>query len=823
MRTKFYLLIILAALGLSSCIDTNEFEDRLDKLEAQILKLEDVVIGANDNAIAASRLLKENILVLGFEKSKDGYIIELEDGQKCTIHFGKTAEGIVPIIGVDENGNWISSVDGGLTYTVINGCSNAFTGDGTTPQVKIDSEGYWIISTDNGSSWSRMTDRQGKEISALAKAYQTGLQQFFTKFEFNGVDRIDITLSGDRKIELPVLSTFYLRVEGYTPLKEIRYNESKSYKVEMSDVAEAAFTVPEGWSASLYDNILTITGPLDGEPGEYEIVLTIISSEGYLRQISFEYSLVSKMYDSSACKEWNDFATQSEDNLLLDFSYAGYDHGESAPEEIMLDLEKAEAYTAGGKTYTVYTVNKQQGISDREVFLNVLTQAFGSPTRDSHSITFEGSAQSNTLIYFPEGEYVLHTSEDDIDGKSQGIIIKAGNFVIKGAGREKTTITMNGPMQLKDPSKKYSSPDMLEIKNEKALSDLTDINSDAQKGDFRINVSSAAGINAGDWICLYHNETDQNKIAEELGRPSADISGLDIYTDGIEIFDYHQVASKSANKITLYEPLMHKVGQGWKVKKFNHFEQVGIEDLKFKGNANEYFVHHGENLDDGGFKPISMSRVTNSWIRRVDFESTSEACSIIKSANVTAYDIKMYGNRGHAAIRSQASSRVLIAATSDETSDNEGNEGNWHGVGVSEHTMGTVLYRNRWGDDSCFESHATQPRATLIDCCTGGWNREHQGGDSSKAPHHLDDLTIWNFSATKVGENAKEFDWWDSSVSWWKFLPPVIVGFQANEEVKLHGTKNEFKQYESAVSPESLYEAQLSKRLGYLPGWLHEL
>lgn len=25
------------------------------------------------------------------------------------------------------------------------------------------------------------------------------------------------------------------------------------------------------------------------------------------------------------------------------------------------------------------------------------------------------------------------------------------------------------------------------------------------------------------------------------------------------------------------------------------------------------------------------------------------------------------------------------------------------------------------GDDSCFESHATQPRATLIDCCSGGF------------------------------------------------------------------------------------------------------
>ena len=33
---------------------------------------------------------------------------------------------------------------------------------------------------------------------------------------------------------------------------------------------------------------------------------------------------------------YQDFLDRNENNLLLDFSYAGYNHGESAPEEIII-------------------------------------------------------------------------------------------------------------------------------------------------------------------------------------------------------------------------------------------------------------------------------------------------------------------------------------------------------------------------------------------------------------------------------------------------------------------------------------------------------
>ena len=96
-----------------------------------------------------------------------------------------------------------------------------------------------------------------------------------------------------------------------------------------------------------------------------------------------------------------------------------------------------------------------------------------------------------------------------------------------------------------------------------------------------------------------------------------------------------------------------------------------------------------------------------------------------------------------------------------------------------------------------------------------------QGGDEAQVPNHLADLTIWNFES--ITPFADTWIWWNASSKWWKFLPPVIVGF--------HGSSCNFDQSQLLVdeahgeiaAPHSLYEAQLSRRLGYVPSWLNAL
>ncbi len=78
---------------------------------------------------------------------------------------------------------------------------------------------------------------------------------------------------------------------------------------------------------------------------------------------------------------WNEFGTNSDKNVLLDFSYAGYKHGLSLPEE-------------NHSSYTTYDVTKygaipNDGKSDREALEKIIT-AIGK------------KANARAIIYFPE-------------------------------------------------------------------------------------------------------------------------------------------------------------------------------------------------------------------------------------------------------------------------------------------------------------------------------------------------------------------------------------------------------------------------------------
>ena len=99
--------------------------------------------------------------------------------------------------------------------------------------------------------------------------------------------------------------------------------------------------------------------------------------------------------------------------------------------------------------------------------------------------------------------------------------------------------------------------------------------------------------------------------------------------------------------------------------------------------------------------------------------------------------------------------------------------------------------------------------------------RYRQGGDALQVPNHLADLTVWNFCS--VTPPKERFYWWDHSSRYWKFLPPIVVGFHGEattfdeSQMKLNSSNG------IPVYPQSLYEAQLKNRLGFVPAWLLSL
>lgn len=544
---------------------------------------------------------------------------------------------------------------------------------------------------------------------------------------------------------------------------------------------------------------------------------------------------------SSSAQAWKKFFMKSEDNVLLDYSYAGYNHGESAP---------LDGFAWGYKVINVKERMEKDNLSAREALIKILDE--NKLVRVSNQNATNATAK--IVIYFPA---------DDYDLQPKGVTDKfpeiyGGNFVIKGDGAGKTRLLMNNPIGTDESTtaplltiKHTNSP--ANINNSKILATVVE---NAAKGSFSVKVGSVNELSVGKWVQLRLRSGNDELLKKEVGpiysqmttewsvAQQPGLTGTNENGKGVNVMEFHQIKSIDGNVVTFYEPIMHEVDiayndydGGWVIRDYKYFENVGVEDLSFVGKAITPYYHHGDNdpdapdawLYDSSYMPLQLSRVVNSWVRNVSFESVSEAVTFGESANCSAYNISITGNRGHSAVRAQGSSRVFIGKVSDESFDTRGH-GQWHGCGVSKPSMGTVVWNCNWGQDACFESHATQPRATLFDNCRGGLVRYHAGGAETEAPNHLSDLTLWNLYVTgtidEKGINfASDFKWWDAGSIWWKIYPPIVVGTHG-QAVTFSQEEGQLTYEESTgvkVTPESLYEAQLQNRLGYVPAWLKAL
>ncbi|MEG1885114.1 MAG: DUF4955 domain-containing protein [Alistipes sp.] len=823
MMKKIFVLFALTVMPLMySCQKTDGIRDEIDNLKDRVTALEAQVNSLNKNIKGLHTLMKESTVIVGVTQTATGYIVELSDGTQLPIILGEQIEALVPIMGIDAQGFWIFSLDNGKTFQQLKDAAGkpipAFPkygegheegAEGITPMLKVDAEGYWLVSYDGGKTYARLLDAAGKPVNAVGGNTSISYSSFFKNVTYDAAKgTLAIELLTGQKLTLNVKDTFSLKIlaEGVQPFT---LGEIRNFEVQQTGVESVVIKAPEGWTVALSEMELSVTAPAMAK-ADYEaaIQLILVSQEGYLRTVTLPVKLRNLLPDANACQTWNDFKTKSAANVLVDFSYAGYKHGEQAiPEAAMW----------GYKVFNVrdFGAIPDDKISDRQAFIKAAAAA---------------KTNGSGVVYFPKGRYILHEAADNVGGQSEPIIITMGNLILKGDGRDVSIIEMTDPNLPTNPAIMYSSPVMINIKHNSDVSPLTDITGDAAKGTFAVEVASTTGIRKDDWVCLKLVNNDPALIAQELQPYETNAGMVNLNNVGVQVNDYHQVKSIDGKKITFYEPLMHAVESkwGWKICKYPHYENVGVEDLTFEGHSKADFKHHGSWEDDGAYKPINLIRLTNSWMRRVRFNNVSEASSIVNCANVSVMDVIIEGNRGHAAIRSQGSSRVFIGKVIDRSDGplvdggafRQG-AGQYHACGVSKQSMGAVIWNVDWGTDACFESHATQPRATLIDRCTGGFMAFRQGGDADQMPNHLADLTLWNLNAkTGAGSN---FIWWDSASRWWKFLPPVVVGFHGEQtsfdatqllKEESHGTK---------VEPESLYEAQLRLRLGYVPAWLNTL
>ena len=867
MKKVISIICITLLVALYSCDERDDLRSDIDNLKERVANLEASIEQMNSDISNYQQMVEGKILVVGYSKDEqDNYTIELSNGETVTIYSGKVDMNDMPLFSVNASGHWAYTINDMTTELLVNdkpvsAIPEAGTA-GVTPKLKVDANGFWLVSIDNGSTWNKLGNNQIAD-GTQAVANASSLFSNVTIDEATG--QITFTIRADNsQVKVPIYGKdFYLTIK-YEGTATFGLGQKQEFVVEQANV-ETATIENQTWGVKLTENKLIVTAPktnVQGKEYEEQIYIKIFSKEGYCRVVKLPVKLLTTKIDANSAIAWQHFKT-GENNVLPDYSYAGYNHGESAPQG---------AFSLGYQVINVKERMTAKNMTAREALISILQEKGMTRVNGTNKL----NANARIVIYFPAGDYVLHNDDDNtrdeskqkdaVDSKnnnvSSGIEIYGGNFVIKGDGPDKTRLIMETPNLPTSISNLSSSPILLAIKHTNGPNNagnspkLASVTENAKRGDFTVKVSGTTGISSGQWVQLRLRSGDRELVKKEIGpialnenwaiakAPiSINQSSDDLY--GVKITEFHQVKSAANGKITFYEPIMHDIDikyndtEGWEIRTYKYLENVGIEDLSFVGNALDGYAHHGEGHAeqakvgwqyDGAYKPLLLQRVVNSWVRNVHFESVSEALTFAESANSSAYDIRISGKRGHSAVRSQGSSRVFIGKVRDESAGNDvygkSCQGQFHGCGVSKPSVGTVLWNVTWGNDACFESHATQPRATLIDNCSGGLVYYRAGGDENEVPNHLGDLTLWNLNVTGTDSHASNFAWWSDSDTWWKIFPPIVVGTHGMN-VKFPGKEQQQVTYEEStgmkVSPESLYEAQLRERLGYVPGWLNAL
>jgi hypothetical protein len=489
---------------------------------------------------------------------------------------------------------------------------------------------------------------------------------------------------------------------------------------------------------------------------------------------------------------WEDFKAAKKNGteaVLPDFSYAGYKYSEV--EIPVVDYKVFDVTDFGAKP------------NDKKSDKNAIKKAISAASKNGEGI-----------IYFPKGKYYINTKKDDISI----ITIKASKIVFRGEDQESTILFFDNDLPPTDPSKLWTCPAAILVSAIDEDKLLTKIISDSKRETRTIEVEKAAKIIKGDWVLLKVLNNSKDLIAYDVQPLVPEPEWKSILDKGVLVNERHQVASVDGNKITFVEPIHYDIQakHGWEVYRFAHVNHVGFENMTFEGNWLEKFEHHKSAKHDGGWSILNISKTVNSWIKDCTFNNVNNAAKFSSSAACTALNISIKGNIGHASVSAAGGSTGVLLANINDTA------GMHHAVGVGGgSTTATVIWRSNYPAHTSFESHASQPRCTLFDNVKGGFFLGRAGGARQNLPNHGRYLVLWNYNETDEAET--NFEFWSTKTSYWKIVPPIIVGF--------HGSGTTFKEDEvqiieslgTPVQPESLFEEQLKLRLGELPKWIQEI
>ncbi|MGJ8652310.1 MAG: DUF4955 domain-containing protein [Opitutaceae bacterium] len=461
---------------------------------------------------------------------------------------------------------------------------------------------------------------------------------------------------------------------------------------------------------------------------------------------------------------------------LPDFSYAGYDYSESPIPD-----------TSG---WTVFNVTTYGAVADDGGYDDAAIQA----TIDAAELAGGG------IVFFPPGKFMVSPNET----VGENIFINASNIVLQGSGSG-----VGGTEIFMDKKKVENGRYMFEvIPTSTGESTITTVVSAAPRESFTIEVASSTGLSVGQKIIL---RTDSVDYATAYFAPQViDAAWTRIGSEtGFSMRELHTIESIAGNLVTLREPLhlpMIITADPIYVRSYNMINNVGVEDILFKGNWDSYpeaFDHHKDDIHDYAWDAIRFDNVENGWMRNCEFKDWNQCVYFDGCAAFTVDNVQFTGKKGHASIHTRRSYGMLIKDCVDTA-------GHHHGPGIGYWGCGTVYLRHQMIADQRIDSHSGSPYATLMDSVTGG-KFDGNGGPHESYPHHAKHFVAWNFTHNGSQSN---YDFWSSARNGHTFAMPIFAGLQGDTLTMTAGTFEANESPGTAVEPASLFEAQLKFRLG---------
>lgn len=475
---------------------------------------------------------------------------------------------------------------------------------------------------------------------------------------------------------------------------------------------------------------------------------------------------------------WNEFLDarqRGNEPLLPDFSYAGYRYSDAPIPDVDGPIFRVTDYGAMPDDHAYDDQGIQRAID-------------------------AASAARGGVVLFPPGTFLVSPNTD----RNSYIRIGARRIVLRGSG------SGDGGTDIVMVNMKPGAFMFRVAPASSASRQLAAIVGGAWRESFWVHVDRTSDLSVGQRVVL--RSQDRRYNIAYWPPLELDPDWTRVYDGGPAFHEVHTVAEIAGDRVRFVEPLHFTIamnGTPFRLHSIELLEDVGIEDLRFSGRWDGYpevFVHHKDDIHDAGWSMLSLVRVVNSWVRRVEFRNVNQAVYVDTGVGLTLERIRLAGKQGHSSISPRRGYGVLAR-------DSEDLAGFHHGPGFGYSGVGTVYLRHRMQVNQRIDSHGGNPYASLLDDVTGGV-LDGNGGPFENYPHHAHNFVFWNFDHRSTGN--KTYDFWNIATrNSSTFARPIVAGLTANRTVTFRDESTKLLRNESfgaRVTPTSLFDAQLTLR-----------